>query len=103
MTSASSGTPRAPSSPVLLWLGVALLIGGFFGHFFAARAIGGTYIAYRDHLAGFVILTAVSALIVWALGLRFWKRRTDITIFIVGVIQAAIGVLVYVQRFSVHG
>lgn len=87
----------------LIWLGVILLVAGFLGHFFAARAIGGTYIAYRDHIFGFVVLTLVSAAIVALLGMRFWKGRHDITLLTVGVIQALIGLLVYVNRFSVHG
>jgi hypothetical protein len=86
-----------------LWLGVLLLAGGFLGHFLAARAIGGTYVAYRDHIAGFVFLTAVSGVIIGALGWRFWKGRHDITLLIVGAVQALIGILVYVNRFSVHG
>ena len=84
-------------------LGVSLLVAGFLGHFFAARAIGGSYIAYRDHLLGFVLLTLVSSVIVGLLGMRFWKGRHDITLLIVGVIQTVIGVLVYINRFSVHG
>ena len=87
----------------LVWLGVILLVAGFLGHFFAARAIGGTYIAYRDHIFGFVALTLVSGAIVALLGMRFWKGRNDITFLIVGVIQAVIGLLVYINRFSVHG
>lgn len=87
----------------LMWLGVVLLVAGFLGHFFAARAIGGTYIAYRDHIFGFVALTLVSAGIVALLGLRFWKGRHDITLLIVGVIQTLIGIQVYINRFSVHG
>ena len=85
------------------WLGLMLLVAGFLGHYFAARAIGGSYIAYRDHIAGFVFLTVVSGAIVAAFGWRFWKGRHDITLVIVGALQAAIGYLVYLQRFSVHG
>ena len=85
------------------WLGVLLLVVGFLGHYFAARAIGGTYIAYRDHIFGFVLLTLVSGAIVGVLGWRFWRSRPDITILIVGVLQALIGVWVYTVRFSVHG
>ena len=84
-------------------LGVLLLVVGFFGHYFAARAIGGTYIAYRDHIFGFVFLTLVSAVIVGGLGWRFWKGRRDITLLIVGILQAIIGIWVYTQRFTVHG
>ena len=87
----------------LVWLSVLLLIAGFLGHFFAARAIGGTYIAYRDHMFGFVFLTLVSVVVVGAIGWRFWNGRRDITLFIVGVLQTLIGVIVYVNRFAVHG
>ena len=87
----------------LLSLGVILLVAGFLAHFLAARAIGGTYIAYRDHMFGFVVLTLVSAVIVWLVGMRFWKGRHDITLLLVGVIQAIIGLLGYNSRFSVHG
>src|SRR5207249_5493599 len=38
------------------WIGVLLLVGGLLGHLFAARAIGGSYVAYRDHIFGFVLL-----------------------------------------------
>lgn len=85
------------------WLGLILLVAGFLGHYFAARAIGGTYIAYRDHIAGFVLLTVVSGAIVAAFGWRFWKGRHDITLLIVGALQAVIGYVVYLERFRVHG
>ena len=88
---------------IVTWAGVLLLVAGFLGHFFAARAIGGTYIAYRDHIFGFVFLTLVSAAIVGLVGWRFWKGRRDITLLIVGALQAAIGVIVYMNRFAVHG
>ncbi|MEO5588173.1 MAG: hypothetical protein ABIS03_01205 [Gemmatimonadaceae bacterium] len=86
-----------------IWLGLILLVSGFVGHYFAARAIGGSNIAYRDHLGGFVMLTGASALIAWGLSLRFWKNRHDITLLIVGVVQALLGIFVYIERFSVHG
>jgi len=89
--------------PRLIWLGVILLVAGFLGHFFAARAIGGTYIAYRDHIFGFVLLTVVSAAIVGVLGWRFWRARLDITLLTVGILQALIGLIVYINRFKVHG
>lgn len=87
----------------LIWLGGVLLVAGFLGHFFAARAIGGTYIAYRDHMFGFVVLTVVSLAIVAGLGWRFWRGRHDITLLIVGALQAVIGLFVYVNRFAEHG
>jgi hypothetical protein len=35
--------------------------------------------------------------------MRFWRGRHDITLLTVGVIQALIGIEVYLHRFSVHG
>jgi hypothetical protein len=67
------------------------------------RAIGGTYIAYRDHLGGFLFLTVVTGAILVALGSRFWSRRHDITMLLLGFIQAAAGLWAHVERFSVHG
>ena len=84
-------------------LGVILLGVGLLLHLLSARAIGGRYVAYRDHILGFVVLTLVSGAIVAGLGWRFWKGRHDITLLILGVLQTVIGVLVYINRFSVHG
>jgi hypothetical protein len=84
-------------------LGVLLLVVGFLGHYFAARAIGGSYIAFRDHIAGFFLILVVTGLIIAGLGWKFWKGRNDITLFIIGVVQALFGIVVYLQRFSVHG
>ena len=84
-----------------IWLGVILLAVGLAGHLLAARAIGGYYIAYRDHIGGFLLLTIVSAVIVAALGWRFWKGRHDITVLIVGVLQTILGVVIYINRFHI--
>jgi hypothetical protein len=86
-----------------IWLGVLLLVVGFLGHYFAARAIGGTYIAYRDHIFGFVVILLVTGAIIAGLGWKFWPRRRDITLVIVGLVQALIGIWVYIGRFNVHG
>ena len=91
------------SRPALNIAGVVLLVGGLLGHVLAAQAIGGTRLAYRDHLLGFVGLTVVTGAIIAGIGSRFWKGRRDITVFILGAVQAIIGLLVYIQRFSVHG
>lgn len=50
-----------------------------------------------------MVLTLVSALVVWGLSLRFFKGRHDITLLIVGIVQALLGVYIYINRFSVHG
>ena len=81
------------------WLGVLLLVVGFFGHFFAARAIGGSYIAFRDHILGFFFILVVTGAIIAGLGWRFWKGRRDITVLIIGLVQALFGIWIYINRF----
>jgi len=93
---------RAPDRR-LAWLGLVLLVIGFLGHVFSARAIGGSYIALRDHIFGFFLILVASGLIIAGLGWRFWKGRNDITLLIIGVVQALFGSFVYIERFSVHG
>jgi hypothetical protein len=82
-------------------LGVILLVLGFLGHFFAARAIGGSYVAFRDHIFGFFLILVVSGAIVWGLGLRFWRGRYDLTVLIIGALQALFGLVIYIERFNV--
>jgi hypothetical protein len=84
----------------LAWLGAVLIVVGFLGHFFAARAIG-TYIYYRDHIFGFFLILLVTGLIIAGLGWRFWKGRKDITLLIIGVVQALIGIVIYINRFHI--
>jgi len=84
-------------------VGVVLLVLGLLGHVFAAKAIGGSHLAYRDHLLGFVLITVVAGAIINRLGARFWKGRYDLSLLWLGVVNALLGLLVYVQRFHVHG
>jgi len=84
-----------------IWIGVLLLVAGLLGHLFAARAIGGSYVAYRDHISGFVLLTLVSGAVIAGLGWRFWRGRHDITVLILGVLQALLGFVIYLERFHI--
>jgi len=93
------GTPRRSWT----WIGLILIVAGLLGHLFAAHAIGGSHIAYRDHILGFVLIAVVTGAIIAGLGLRFWKGRPDITVLIIGIVQAAFGLFVYIERFNVHG
>jgi uncharacterized membrane protein (UPF0136 family) len=95
----TTGTPTGRR--LRTWLGVLLLAAGLSGHLFAARAIGGYYVAYRDHIFGFLLATAVVGAIVAALGWRFWRGRHDITVLILGAIQAIIGLVIYINRFNI--
>ena len=92
---------RRSGSALRMWLGIVLMAAGLSGHLFAAQAIGGYYIAYRDHIGGFVGLTIVSGLIIALLGKRFWRGRHDITVLIIGAVQAVGGLLIYINRFNI--
>ena len=94
----SAGT----NSRLRMWLGVILLAVGLAGHLFAAQAIGGYYVAYRDHIFGFVVIAVVTGAIIAGLGWRFWKGRHDITLLAIGAVQAIFGFLIYLQRFNIH-
>ena len=92
MQTSDSNAQRVVKSGLYLWLGLELLAGGLAGHVFAARAIGGSSVAYRDHLFGFVLLTVVSVVIFAGLGMKFWRGRHDLTVLYVGVVQALLGI-----------
>src|SRR6266550_8812976 len=85
----------------LAWLGALLIVVGFLGHFFAARAIG-TYIYYRDHIFGFFLILLVTGSLIAGLGWRFWRGRHDITMLIIGAVQALFGLVIYIERFHIH-
>ena len=80
---------------VRLWLGIVLLAVGLSGHLFAAAGTGGTYIHYRDHIFGFVFLSAVAWAILALPARRFWRGRHDITLLTLGAVQALVGWMVY--------
>jgi hypothetical protein len=80
---------------------VVLLAAGLLGHLLAAQAIGGSYVAYRDHIFGFFILSLVSGAVIAGLGWRFWRGRHDITLLILGVLQALLGLVIYLERFHI--
>src|SRR2546423_14465211 len=101
MASSQTSAVAHPVKRPWTWLGVLLLAVGLSGHLLAARAIGGYYIAYRDHIAGFVGFTVVTGIIAAVLGSRFWKGRHDITLLIVGVLQTILGIVVYIYRFRI--
>jgi hypothetical protein len=82
-------------------LGAIFLVVGFLGHFFAARAIGGSHMAYKDHIEGFFIILLVTGAIIAGLGWRFWRGRRDITVLVIGAVQAIFGLVIYMFRFHV--
>jgi len=102
METSSVIAPAGTASRRWAWLGVLLIVVGLLGHLFAARAIGGSYVAYKDHIIGFSLILLVSGALIAGLGWRFWKGRHDITLLIVGVVQALFGAVIYVERFHIH-
>jgi hypothetical protein len=102
MGTTSATAPPASTRSLFTWLGVILIVVGLLGHVFAARAIGGTHLAYRDHIFGFVVIGVATGVIIGGLGWRFWKGRPDITLLTFGAVQAIAGLLIYVERFHVH-
>jgi hypothetical protein len=95
-------TDARRSNQMWIWLGVILLVLGLLGHVFAARAIGGSRIAYTHHVFGFFLGLVVFGAVAAALGWRFWTRRPDVTLLVVGVAQALFGLVVYVERFHIR-
>jgi len=90
------------ASRTRIWLGVILIVVGFLGHFFAAQAISSNPRAYKDHIFGFFVILVVTGAIIAALGWRFWRGRRDITVLTIGAVQALFGIVIYIERFSIH-
>ena len=62
--------------------------------------MGGSHLAYIHHVLGFLLILLVSGAIVGGLARRFWRGRGDITILIVGAIQALLGIAVLYSASS---
>ena len=43
----------------------------------------------------------MTGVIIAGLGWRFWKGRRDITLLVIGAVQALAGLAVYMERFRV--
>lgn len=91
----------APTNRGRIRLAVLLLAVGLAGHLFAAHGTGGRPLDYQHHIAGFLLLSVVSGAILAALGLRFWKGQHHLTLLLVGALQALLGLLIYLGRFSI--
>lgn len=92
---------RAASTSPRYGLVAALLAIGLLGHLLPARLIGSA-IAYRDHIGGFLLIAAVTGLVLVALERFFWRGRRDVTLLIFASVQALFGIVVYLLRPGVH-
>ena len=101
MGTSRAGSSTDPGRRLRIWLGLVLLGAGLLGHLLAAQAIGGSQLAYRHHIVGFVGLSVVSGAILAGLGWRFWRGRHEITLLALGILQALLGLFVYIERFRI--
>ena len=100
---ASTAVPATPAQhSTWVWAGAFFTVVGFLGHFLSARAIGGYAIAYRDHIFGFFVILLITGAIIALVGRFFWRGRRDITILTIGLVQAILGAVVYLNRFNIH-
>jgi len=102
MDTAHGMTHAGTMYPGRVWLSASLLVAGLLGHILAARAIGGSRIAYSHHILGFFLIAVVTGVIIAGLGWRFWKGRYDVMLLVIGAVQALAGLAVYMERFRVN-
>ncbi len=102
MTTPPAAPLASPTRRKLTVFGFVLLMASLLCHLLSAQAIGGYYVAYRDHIVGFVVLSVLSGALLWGLSRWFWRGRHDITLAVLGVLQLAIGILVYINRFHIN-
>jgi hypothetical protein len=57
--------------------------------------------AYSHHIFGFFLILLVTGALIAGLGWRFWRGRHDITLLIIGAVQALFGLVIYVERFRI--
>jgi uncharacterized membrane protein HdeD (DUF308 family) len=93
----SNAAQAYKSNRTWIWLGAMLTVVGFLGHVFAARAMGGNAIAYEHHIFGFFLILVVTGAIILALARFFWRGRNEITILVIGAVQALLGIMVYLN------
>jgi cell division protein FtsW (lipid II flippase) len=87
----SAAVAASRSHPLLRALALLLVALGLLGHLYAAHAIGGSRTAYTHHVLGFLLILAVTGGVLAALGWRFWRSRSAVTLLAIGAVQAALG------------
>ena len=97
----TGGTLAAAPRPRHLGLVAALLLAGLAGHLLAARLIG-SRVAYRDHVAGFFVIAVVTGLLLLGLERLLWRGRRDVTLLCFAIVQALLGLVIYILRPGVH-
>jgi hypothetical protein len=83
-------------------IAAALLLVGLLGHVLAARAMGGSRIAYVHHVSGFFIIAVLTVLPLLGLRWLFWRRRHGVTLLAFAAVQALLGLAVYANQLQSH-
>ena len=84
------------------WIAAVLLLVGLLGHVLAARAMGGSRIAYLHHLGGFFLIAALTGLPLLGLARLFWRGRHRVTLLAFAAVQALLGLAVYANQIQPH-
>ena len=95
MNDGSTGTSARRASTRAWAIAIALLVVGLVGHVLAAKVNGGSTIAYQHHVFGFFLILVVTGAVIALLGLWLWRNRPGVTLVGIGVVQAVLGLLVY--------
>ena len=77
------------------WLVAVLLAIGLLGHLLAARALGGSRIAYVHHALGVLLIAAVTGAVIAGLGGLLWRGRPRLTALVIAVVQAVLGLWIW--------
>lgn len=99
MGTSSAASPSPSSDRLLRWGGWIFLGVGLLGHVYAAYAMGGSRIAYSHHVFGFFLILVVTGGVIWGLGYWLWRSRPALTLFLVGLVQALLGVWIGLEPF----
>ncbi|MES2521732.1 MAG: hypothetical protein V4617_03455 [Gemmatimonadota bacterium] len=97
----TDATPRL--QPLIRLATALLLVVGLLGHLYAAHAMGGSQLAYTHHAMGFVIILVVTGGIMAAAGWRFWRSHRELTLLMIGLVQALIGLWIAAVPFRGAG
>ncbi len=81
-------------------IAAALLLLGLLGHLLAARAMGGSRVAYVHHVLGFFIIAALTGLPLLGLARLFWRGRRGVTLLAFAAVQALLGLVVYANQLQ---
>ena len=84
------------------WIAAVLLLVGLLGHVLAARAMGGSRIAYVHHIFGFFIIAVLTGLPLLGLARLFWRGRHAVTLLAFATVQALLGLAVYWNQIQPH-